>query len=428
MADPVIVPPVPIVRQGEPIDTSPGIDALQKAFDKVLPEIRGEPTKKSAPPPQAPQPAETPPSPVTPPAEPPKEPVTPPSETLKPADETHKLPSFLEEAIKVEAPRQAESEGDEWPEELPTFKSDEERKSRYKRWRSAYKALKDEAASLRSRPATDETATARLQSLEAQNKEMSAVLSRMGVEQHAEFQNNVMRPMSAAWNEAARIVKDAGGDPNDLSKALSLSGKAQFEALDQLFEGMPESAKVEAQQQISQWRRFNDARNQWLRDAPKTFEALRKKDLETQYQMVNQQRAEMEQLFENAVKTLREEAKVEVLRKTNDPETKWWDDQADAIISQARALYLDNTDMGKMAMAVVLAPMADAYRKLWMAEQASHKKTKALIADRLGGEPSLSESPGGGDKSPSAQFQDDLKKPFSEVFLREFHRQQARSR
>lgn len=424
MADPVIVPPTPTVRQGEPIDTSPGLEQVQKIFDQVAPAIKTEPTKKSAEKPVE-KPAQAPAEPVT----PPEKTVTPPAEPSKtPADESHKLPSFLEEAIKVEPSKQAEpTSEDEWPEELPAFKTDEERKSRYKRWRDAHKALREEVKTLRSRPAQDEVSAQRLATLEAQNKQMGETLSRMGVEQHQEFQNNVIRPMSAAWNEASRIVKDAGGEPADLAKAMSLSGKAQFEALDALFEQMPESAKIEVQQQLSQWRRLNEARVQWLKDAPRTFEALRKKDLENQFQMVNKQRAEMEQLFENAVKTLREEAKVEVLRKTNDPETKWWDDQADAIVSQAKALYLDNTDMGKMAMAVVLAPMADAYRKLWLGEQAAHKKTKDLVKERLGGEPSITESPGGANNTPEAQMKDDLKKPFSEVFLREFHRSQARN-
>lgn len=436
MASPsVIVPPVPTVAQGHPLtpvpgDDSPGMEQVQKAFDKAYPEIRTAPTPpKSVTPPPETLPKETP-EPQQPPAQEPKpveEPV-PPATQPKP-EESHKLPSFLEEALQVEpskAPAQAPAE-EEWPEELPAFKTTEESKARYKKWRETYNELKRENTTLKSRPAQPDNE--RVNYLETQNRQMSEALSRMGVEQNVEFQQQVMQPLYASWQEATRIVKEAGGDPVELQRAMTLSGKAQFEALDTLFSDMPESAKAEAHDALRSYRRFEEARRRAVADAPNTYKELQKRELQRQQAALTKEREGMQGLFDQALKKLRDEAKVEVFQKTGKPSDKWWDEQADQLEAAARGLFLDNTDMGRVAFACLLAPAADAYRKLFITSQKEVMRLKKVIGDRFGEEPSLSESPGSnGPMGGEAQMKEDLKRPFSEVFLREFHRAQARSR
>lgn len=421
MPESVIVPPPPTINQGNDvsqIDTSPGFDQLKSVFDKVAPDPLRKP--RSQEPSTAAKPAE--------PAKPAEQqPAAPDKSADKPSEKSSedRLPSFLEKALKGE---EVKPEGDEWPEELPAFKTTEEAKERYKRWREAHNNQKNELKKLRERPVQDEATLSKIQTLEQQNKEMGEILSRMGVETHAEFQNNIIRPLSYAWNEAARIVKDAGGDPNDLAKALALTGKAQFEAIDQIFEGMPESAKLEAHQHISQYRKYNEARLKALQDAPKTMAELHKKDLQRQNQILETQRKEMQNAFDDALRVLRDEAKVEVLQRSSDPEAKWWSEQAESIESNARDLAFKNTDIKKAMMASIMASMVDPYRKLWLSEREAHNKTKALVKEKFAAEPSLSESSGGLDKSPDSQLKDDLKQPFTSVFLREFRKSQARNR
>ena len=427
-SEPAIIPPVPTITQPSgPVDDSPGLEEVQRAFDRAYP-WKGESPKPSTPEPTQ-QPPETPSEPIAPTEAPPETAPEAPVPEPKAAPE-HKLPSFLEESLKVnvsQAPPAAPA-ADEFPEELPTFKSSEESKTNWKRLRENYQRLKEENKKLSSRPALDEAAAARLQTLETHNKQMSETLTRFGVEQSAEFQQNVIRPLQASWYEAARIVQESGRDPQDLARAMSQKGKAQFEALDELFEGMPESAKAEAHDAIRSYRRFEDVRQQALAKAPQTFQEIRKRELEREYQSVNQQRAEMANMFTDAIRTLRDDAKVEVFRTTNEPEAAWWNDQAKAVEDQGRQLYLDNTDMKRMAYACALAPLADVYRKLWLTERAAKQKVEGTLKDRFGAEPSLSESSGGSDHSPPAQMAADLKRPFSEVFLREFHRAQAGNR
>lgn len=424
-AQPVIVPPPPTITQPhgtDATDNSPGLEQVQKAFDRVLPEIRGTPTPKET--------KQAPPAPVAPP-EPVVE-VTPPEvappAAEEPAKESHDIPSFLEKALSGE-PSQAPPAEDEWPEELPTFKTPEESKARYKKWRENYKTLKTELQTLRDKPSLNAEQLTRMETLENQNKQMQEVLTRVGVEQSVEFQNNILRPLHQAWGEAVRIVHDAGADPQALAKAMALNGKAQFEALDELFQEMPESAKLEAHDALRTYRRFEDARRAAIANAPAALEGIRKRESERQFQQLKVQREEMTNLFDTAVQKLRDEAKLEVFMKTDSKDGQWWNEQADRLISQARSLYLENTDLGKVAMACVLAPTADVYRKLFIQSQKKVSQLQKVINDRLGSEPNLSENGGPGNViPPDRQIKEDLTKPFSEVFLREFHKAQARSR
>ena len=412
MPEPTIVPPTPTVTQPPPgvVDNSPGMDAVQRAFDSAYPDLN---PKKTAAPIEAPPqlPVETPPA-------------TPPESAPK-APEELKIPSFLQDALKPDAtpaPSVPEPDAD-FPDDLPP----EQKQSRIKGLREAYKKLKTEAENLRNQPQRDPQEQQRMAWLEGQNKAMAEMLSRVGVEQSAEFHQNIIQPLTVAWNEAARIVRDAGGDPQELAKVMSMSGKAQFEGLDMLFQDMPESAKMEAHDALRSYRRYEDLRRRAVADAPKTLEGIKNRETQRQYQELTAQRQEMGNMFERAVARLRDEAKVEVFQKTNDPEGKWWNDQSEQLIAQGRSLFLENTDLDRVALACLLAPAADTYRKLFLTAQKKVGDLQKIINDRLGGEPNLSESAGSSFTAES-QMKDDLKKPFADVFLREFHKAQSRGR
>ena len=411
MAEPQIVPPTPTITQPPPgVDHSPGIDAVQRAFDSAYPDLN--PSKTAAPaeaPPRLPT--------ETPPAAPP--------ESAPKAPEELKIPSFLQDALKPDAtpaPSVPEPDAD-FPDDLPP----DQKQSRIKGLRDAYKKVKAEADALRAQPQRDPQEQQRMAWLEGQNKAMAEMLSRVGVEQSAEFHQNIIQPLTVAWNEAARIVRDAGGDPQELAKVMSMSGKAQFEGLDMLFQDMPESAKMEAHDALRSYRRYEDLRRRAVADAPKTLEGIKNRETQRQYQELTAQRQEMGNMFERAVARLRDEAKVEVFQKTNDPEGKWWNDQSEQLIAQGRSLFLENTDLDRVALACLLAPAADTYRKLFLTAQKKVGDLQKIINDRLGGEPNLSESAGSSFTAES-QMKDDLKKPFADVFLREFHKAQSRGR
>ena len=330
------------------------------------------------------------------------------------------------EEVKPAAPAAA-PEPEDWPEEMPQVQTSEEQKANYKNWRSKYKALKDELAQLKSRPVLDEAANQKMAYLENDNKVMREQLGRMGVEQHRLFQQQIINPMKAAWGEASRIVKETGGDPAELAKALNLSGKAQFEALDEVLSGIPESAKLEVNNAVAAYRRLDERRKAALhqQNLPQTIEALKKRDMEAQLQFLSRQKEEMRAMYDKAVARLRDEAKVEVLQKSNDPDARWWNEQADQIEEVGRSVFIDNTDMGKMAFACAMAPMADVYRKLFLNERTARLKAEGIMKSKFGSEPTLSES-GGNVRGGITDQKEELKKPFADVFIRTLHNQAMR--
>lgn len=392
------------------------MEAVQRAFDSVYPDKTPKPPTETPPVPAPEAKPTTPPPPEVPP------PQTPPEE--------HKLPSFLEDALKLETtPPQPQAPAPDPEADFPDDLPQDQKQSRIKGLREAYKKLKGEVETLRKQPNRDPFEQQRLAFLEQQNRQMSEVLTRVGVEHSAEFQQKIIAPLTASWNEAAKIVAEAGADPQQLAAAMSLQGRQQFEALDQLFAEMPESAKTEAHDALRTYRRYEEARQRAVANAPKTLENIRAHETQRQYHELQQQRGQMEQMFERALTMLRDDAKVEVFQTTNEPEGKWWNDQNAQVVNQARELFLKNTDMNKVALACLLAPAADAYRKLFIKSQQKVGELNKIIRERLGNEPNLSESSGNaGNLTPESQAQDDLKRPFAQVFLREFHKQQGRNR
>lgn len=439
MSEPVIVPPPPTVTQpSKPgVDNSPGLDVVQKVFDRVLPE-KGKkspsPTPETPTPPVPPLPTQLPLQGESKQPQQPTQTEAPPA-TENPPEKPQEVdvPSFLEKALRGETdapPAPPAATEEEWPEELPTFKNSEEAKERYRKWRVAHKALRDDLAAERNKkPVPDPTTSTRVQELEQVNRQLQETLSRFGVEQSAEFQQSVIAPLYASWNEASRIVKENGGDPQSLARAMSVSGRAQFEALDSILEEMPESARMQINDALRTYRHYDGVRRDALQNAPKTMEGIRRREAERQLGEINKQRKDMESVFETAVKRLRDDAKLEVLLHTDMPEGSWWNDQGEKIINQARDLYLENTDINRVAMACLLAPSADAYRRLWLNSQKKIGELQKVINERVNNEPNLSENGGPGHIVPSEQqFKEDLNRPFHEVFLREFHNSQARNR
>lgn len=96
--------PTPTITQGDsPEQIAAAVKNVQSIFDRVSPAIKGKPSEPL--PPQEPvqKTQETPAAAVEPPKEPSTEPVKPvETPSQKPADDSQKLPSFLQEALKTE--------------------------------------------------------------------------------------------------------------------------------------------------------------------------------------------------------------------------------------------------------------------------------------------------------------------------------------
>jgi hypothetical protein len=430
MPEPTIVPPTPTINQGS--DPAAAADAalgqsVQTIFDRIMPPASPKASQDESVPPPPPQepPKPPPPVPIEPPV--PTEPVPPPTQIPTSPEPERKLPSFIEQALKVEPAEAPAAPVDELPENLEHLPP-EEHKQRWQKFRGAFNALKEENKTLKNRPPVDEPTKARLDYLENENKGLTNRLNQFSIETNQDFQKNVIQPMQGAWYKAAKTMQEAGGDPAALAKAMSVSGLAQYQALDEILSDLPESAKAEVNGALTAYRQLDEVRRHALADAPRTIQELNKRNMERQMEAISKQKTEMGVLFDEAVRKLRDEAGVEVLRRSDDPESQWWNQQGDEMIQTARALYLDNADLGRMAMACVLAPMADTYRKLWFQERDARLKAEGTLKQKFGAEPSLSESGGAVPVQGATAMRDDLKRPFDQVFLDKFHELQRQGR
>jgi hypothetical protein len=408
-------------------EDAPATKNILDIFDRVAPEkyVPKKPLSQTSQtqPATQPKPAapETPPAPVQP-IEKPQEtaPDVEPKPSEKPPEERH-LPSFIEKALEIPEvkPPAAVPAAEEWPEEMPVAAPDQQ-KENYRKWRKDYKTLKEKVSALESRPALDDTTSKKLSYLENRNRELEAVANRMSVEGHAEFQNNIIRPMQSSWNQAATVLKQVGGDPEELARALRMQPKDQFKLIDEILQDVPESAKARINTAITNYQAKDEQRRAWLSNLPKAMEHLRQQDLKRQYAFLDNQKKEMGAMYDQCIARLRDEAKVELLQRSNDPDSSWWNEQADQIESVGRGVFVDNTDMGRLAMACLLAPMADVYRKLWIQTRTELGKKDRIMSDRYGSEPTISES--GGNVAGTPTIQEDLKRPLADVFLRELRK------
>lgn len=385
------------------------INSVQKAFDHALPDkpqkVAVREHERSVPTKRAPAP------------EPSKAEVKPEPAKVEPAKETeHKLPSFLTETISVP---ETETKSEELPDELPAEVKDEKVRENWKKARVAHKGeiekLTKKIETLEAKgKEVPEATTARLQQLEEQNQQMSQILQRVGVETHQKFQQQVIAPLQGAYSEAKAIITTAGGDPAALDHALSLSGRSQYDALDEVYSSLPESAKIEAQEAIRTFRKYNEIRLRELANAPKTLERLRQQDLVEQSRGLENQKHEMENLYDSIVEEYKNNG-IEILKPTDDPDSKWWNDIAPQVVQGGRQTFLDSHDMKDVAKAAFWGKAGPIYQKLFQYMVKKQSVTDQQLREIQDAGPTVRDSSGGGVTS---NYDEDLKKPFADVFIK----------
>lgn len=396
------------------------LTAVQAAFEKAAPLRGTRAAKASSTAPVEPQ------KPVPEPAPAPAPTPEPAPEKPKTPEPEYKLPSFVlgEEPAKPATPV---AEEEPLPVEAPAG-SDEKTKLNWKKARDKIDRQEAELKELRAKAqsreekgkAPNEAEAQRIADLERENTEYKQALQRQSIENHPQFINQVLRPLQASYTEAKRIISDAGGDESALDRALVATGKAHYDAMDEILSGLPESAKVELTSSIRDWRKFNQQRQNALANAPKLAEDMKRADEARQLQAVTEYQKEMDRTYEDVVKHSRDVVGFELLRKSDNPEHAEWNGMVDKIVDYGREL-LRSDDKVKMAQACVFAPAAMTLRDLWKrAEQRASRAEKELAALRSS-EPSMSSS-----GSPNPVKDDDLKIPFEKLLIQTLHKQTGR--
>lgn len=376
------------------------INPVQKAFDKWS----MEPTK----------PAAEPVKPVA--ASEPVKPIPEPAKSAEPIVEPQKstLPSFLES----EPAKPAETVvAEEWPEELPGVE-DPKQKANWSKFRAEHSAnkkeierLKSEYESVTKKTKDSEASLARVAELEKQNKELSAVAERVGVESSS-YMQNLNGQIKGAYDTAAGIVKDAGGELEPLQKALRLTGKARYEALDEVYSGLPESAKSELATVIRDIGLFVKQRQSAMDNVHVTAENLKKAELIGQKKQMEQKQSETKEMLDGLITEMRDVHKLEVLQKSSNPKDKEWNDGVDQLEKNVKDFLLGNNyDERKFAAAVTLGFTVDKYRQLFRSTLERATKAEKELAQRDAAVPIL-EPDGGPRGAPTADINEDFGKAF----------------
>jgi hypothetical protein len=348
----------------EIVETTPVDNPVQRALDEAYPLTKdqsGEPTESV----KTTEPVKT-------------EQVK--TETAKPTES--KLPSFLDSVAtpaKTETvPAAAESE---WPEELPGTK-DEKAKANYKKWRQEYhergqqiQTLKSEVEAAKKnveKPLLE--VQEKLKSLQQENANLSA---RLGVENHPEVLK-IRSQRQGAINYANKLITDAGGVATDLQKALNLTGKEQYDALDQIYSSLPESAKSELSTVVRDIKLLNQRHDAIFADVSKSAEQLHKRDLEQQKSYLEKEREDMGKTVNDVITEMREVHKVPLLVKGNDPA---WNEKIDKIEAGARETLLNNPNFKRLAAAVVMGHMVDEMFQLLSEVNTRRVKAEARLKE-----------------------------------------------
>jgi len=252
------------------------------------------------------------------------------------------------------------------------------KKADLRKFRDQLATLKTENLTLKSRPVvpTDDPEIKTV--LDMTTKERDEALSRLeryDLQASPAFQEKYMKPRQQKFDDAYRLVKDAGGDADALGRAMPLVGAQRIEALEEIARG------IQSPMMRGRFERLiegieSDSRviNEKLANAKQFAQEEAKNETIRRHEDNEKMAKEWVSLLGAARSDLLENIKLETLQKVNKPEFEWWDNQVDEIDAVAQEILLKSSPQ-KAAIAAYLAASAGPLRSMWQAER---KRANAL--------------------------------------------------
>lgn len=229
----------------------------------------------------------------------------------------------------------------------------------------------------------------RNEELTKQNEELIARVERANLLDSPRFQSDHLIPRQRSYESLAGMVKESGGDPSELQRAIAMNGKERIEALDNIREDLSSPMlQSKFDRLIEDIDQRTQTINEALRNSKKTAEEQRRQDLLTREEQLQQEAKQWEGLLAAAERNLRDNHKLEAIQPVDRPGYEWWNDQIVEIRATARDILINATPE-KAATAAVLAGTADAFRKMWLAEKAARIALDEQLAERDGVQPRL---------------------------------------
>lgn len=250
---------------------------------------------------------------------------------------------------------------------------------------------KKENGELKARPAVVQDGDSKL-ALEQAIKERDDLLARVervDLLSSPKFQQDFIAPRDKDFSDAQKLVKEAGGDPAELARAMGLRGRARMDALDDISKEIPnEMMRRRFDGYIESIDRRTEEINEKLANAKVALEEDRRQQALNRHQNNEKTAQELKVLLGSARRHLAEEMKLEAFQKVGKPDFEWWDKGIDEDDQAAEEIWLKATPESA-ALAAVLAPRAGRYRGMWMAERNARVAVEKELAELKGAEPSL---------------------------------------
>ncbi len=378
---------------------------MAAAFDKVFPATAEKPEaaqRKEAPAPVPPTPTE-PPAPAPVPAPAPESP-----------KQTSELPDFLSGEKKAETapppgdpdippPTGKESVG---MKQLRTAYDNLKKQSAQKE--AEYKTMMDAA---KASPPEDVNAT--ITGLQAQLKERDQIIARRNIEDLPAFRAQFDGRRQQLVADAHQMLKDAGADPIQWDRAMTLTGVARQNALDDLYEALPRSVANELGATSRDVRTLDSQREAALADQNGLRQRLEQQAAQQQFQALKEHETQTLQFLDMAEHDLVDRLGIEVYKKSEDPAHQKWNDSIDKMKADAKKILLEVDDPSVMARAALLAPAAIQFRYLYHTFRDKYLEEKKKNDATSAAEPSLA-------TRGEAPVEEDKNLTFAEAVARQF--------
>jgi hypothetical protein len=216
-----------------------------------------------------------------------------------------------------------------------------------------------------------------------------ARLERYDLQAHPAFQEKYLKPRQQKFDDAYNLVKEAGGNPEELRRAMSLVGESRIEALEGIAESIPhQMMKGRFERLIEGIDADSRVINEKLANHRQTIQEEEKNETIRRHETNEKMAKEWKSLLGAARTDLMENVKLEALVKVDRPGFEWWNNQIDEDDAVAEEILLKSTPQ-KAAVAAVLASKCGTYRSMWQAERELTKAQAKEIAELKGAEPTL---------------------------------------
>lgn len=266
--------------------------------------------------------------------------------------------------------------------------------------RKAESLEKSLAEEKKLREAGDPNAAAKIRELESKLQELSPLVEQTNLQRHPNFIATFTQPRAKLLEMAQQTVKEYGGDPVVLEKALAMTGKAMSEALDEIYaEVTSTSEREELAGMVRNIKSLDRGAAEAIQNAKLHNEKLAEHERLQNFQTHEKRVENVKGNLALAEKFLRDEHNFEILKDTSDPELKKTQDQ---IRSTAERLMLQTEDPAELSAAAYMAASCGVYRNIAKGQLEKIKSLEARLKDYEESEPILN-----GDRPNSSKTDDE---------------------